>query len=322
VKTLSCYKVLAEDERQKGHVGQGGGVWWTDVAGVALQRRIADELGAELTLHERPHGHDSFDTRDFDVAYVQLFDLPRKRPADFVWAIISDYIGEYGKYLEAWLASVKPDLLVALQYPLHPPKRIPGLRRLGRLPDLVAQCAAHGCKVVHLPWFNEMNVETFVEEKSIAGMCTGWVSRAYPWRQATYRYLERLGRPDVVLSASTSVPVFKLSEEEYHDALARTRYYFSGGIYDLQIPPKYFEVCNYGACLVTNPMPMLEADGFVDGETCIVIRKLKHMRSLLDSDAWRAIARAGQEMVHRRHSMAQRAKEIADVCRDLMGVRT
>lgn len=146
MKTLSCYKVLPAGSVQGG-VGQGGGNYWTDAVGVKLQQCIARELDAELTLSARPHGKDSFDCRDYDVppghfnaAYVQLFDVPKKRPADFVWSIISDYIGSYVDYLEKWLAAVKPNLLISFQYPLDPPAMIPTVPQLGPLPNLVARC--------------------------------------------------------------------------------------------------------------------------------------------------------------------------------------
>lgn len=323
MKYLSCFKYLADNDQTNGGVGQGGGGWFTNVLGQKLQRAIAEELGADLTLHRRLHGSDAFNGGDYDspaghyeVAYCQLFECPRRRPADFVWTAISDYIGQYGHFLEEFLERVKPDLLVSFQYPLNPPSVIPSVPQLGRLPDLVAQCNHHGCRVVNLPWFNEKNIETFNPEKQWTAMCSGKMSGTYPWRNACYEYLQRMNRPDIVLSGNPHGSTFKLSDEEYRAALASTRWYFTGGIYDLQIPPKGFEICNYGAALVINDMPMLRECGFIHGETCFVIQSLEEIPYLLQSDLWYLIAKQGQQMVHKRHSMAARAREIAQLIRE------
>ncbi len=325
MKMLSCHKYLAANDQTNGGVGQGGGSWWTDVAGIKLQQAIADELGAELVLSPRLHGSNSYNGGDYDVpagtadvAYVQLFESPRRRPADFVWSVISDYIGMQ-EHLERWLDETRPDLLISFQYPLDPPPMIGTVPNLDILPNLVEQCANYGCRVAFTPWFNEVNQNIFNPNKTWTAMCSGKMSGTYPWRNAVYEYLKGLNRPDIVLSGNPHGSTFKLSDEEYRNALASTKYYFSGGIYDLQIPPKYFEIANHGACLVTNDMPMLADCGFVHGETCLIIKSLDEIPYLLQSDLWYLIAKAGQKLVHERHSMTQRAKDIAKLIREMTG---
>lgn len=170
-----------------------------------------------------------------------------------------------------------------------------------------------------LPWFNEVNHPEFNPDKKFVAMCTGKMSGTYPWRDAVYKYLESLNNPKIVLSGNATGSTFKLSDEEYRAALASTKWYFTGGIYDLQIPPKAYEVSNYGAALVVNDMPMLEACGFVHGETCLVIHSLEEIPYLLQSDGWFLIAKAGQAMVHERHSIVTRAREIAGLIREGLG---
>ena len=323
MKLLSCYKVLAKDDLTNGGIGQGGGSWWSDTYGLALQKAIAQELGAEFIPFSRLHGRSSFDGGDYDVpegadiAYCQPFECPKRRPADFVWTAISDYIGLYEHHLERFLTEVKPDLVVSLQYPLEPPERIATVPQLGTLPNLVEQCARHGCKVVYLPWVNAVNIETYNAEKQYAGMCTGKMSGTYPFWDATWRFLQTLDRRDVVLSGNPTGSTFSLSDEDYRKCLASTKYYFTGGIYDLQIPPKVYEVMNYGACLVCHKMPMMEASGLIPYETYLPIESIEEIPAILERDDWRDIAPRGQKLVHEKHSVAARAKDIVTVYREL-----
>jgi len=323
MKVMSCYKVLAEGDQTNGGVGQGGGNWWTDTYGLALQRAIAQELGAEFIPHARLHGSDSFSGGDYDVpegadiAYCQPFECPKRRPADFVWTAISDYIGLYEHHLERFLEVVKPNLVLSLQYPLNPPKTLPLLPQLGTLPNLVDQCARHGCRVVYLPWVNAVNIEAYNPEKQYAGMCTGKMSATYPFRDAAWKYLQKLDRPDVVLSGNPTGSTFSLSDEDYRRCLASTKYYFSGGIYGLQIPPKYYEVCNYGACLVSPPMPMMEASGFIPNKTYLPIESVEEIPEILERDDWRDIAPWAQKMVHKRHGIEARARDFVKVYREM-----
>ena len=321
MRMLTCYKTLLP-ESIAGGIGQGGGHYWQTAVGIELQREIAKVLDCPLVLSPRPHGKDSFDRQpydipamDFGITYMQLFEIPSRRPDGFVYSIVSDYIGMDG-LLEDFLEQVRPNCMISFQYPLDPPKALDDLPQLGALPNLVEQCARHGCEVVYLPWFNVAPVEMYNGDKDITAMCTGKMSGTYPFRDAAYHHLESLGRSDIILSGNATGSIFKLSDAEYQDALSRCRYYVSGGIYDLQIPPKYYEVCNYGACLISHWMPMMEASGFVDGETYIQAETVKDVECLIaDSDRWYDIGRAGRRMVQERHSIQRRAQDIATLYR-------
>ena len=321
MKLISCYKQLSAEQRALGGVGQGGGLYWQDAVGIALQQAIA---GPENTfLCPRSHGRDSYDRTDYDVpmlsnpdahngvvsayelAYCHLFEVPKHRPAKIVYAIISDY-PHLEDILEDFLMRAKPNFLIAFQYPK---------------PNLDEQCERHNCRVFRLPWFN---VENFVVDhthtKSIAAMCTGTMGGTYPQRDAIFQFLNRFkintSREDIDLSGvggSDGKTVFNLCDEEYLFSLRHTRYFFSGGIYDYQIPPKYFEICNHGATLVSPDMPLMKDAGFIDGETYIKLETVDQIPGIIDSDAWKKIGPAGQKMVHERHSITRRAKEIREI---------
>ena len=320
MKALSCYKVISSDTVLDGGCGQGGGNWFTDVAGIKLQKAIAEILGGDLFLQQRPHGKTSYHLNaydppewDFDVAYVQLFDPPTRRPARFVWSMISDYI-RMESALELWLEATKPNLLVSLQYPLTPPRRVHWVPFPVALPNLVEQCDRHDCRVVFLPWFNEANVPPVPVDRDIAAMCSGKTSSSYPSRSHNAAWLRALRREDVIVSCGAHTDRFALTYQEYLEALVRCRYYVTGGIYDLQIPPKYFEVANYGACLVCVDMPTMEEVGFVDGDTFIRIKSPFDITNVIEDPVrWQKIGAAGRDMVQQRHHMGQRSKEIADI---------
>ena len=312
MRIASYYKTLDVTQSKLGGVGQGGGGYWETAVGYSLQQEIAKQLSAYVAFNPRPHGKDSFDVAhydvvddDFDIAYCQLFDLPSTRPARWVYSIISDYIG-MEKVLEDWLAAAKPDVLISLQYPVNDDHQ----------PNLWQQCARHGCTPIFLPWFNATNFPVAVtqEQRNVVGMSSGAMGGTYPNRQAIYNYLTGLGRDDIVLSGNAAGGGnYRLSDAEYQDALHRCRYYFSGGIYDIQIPPKYYEIMNYGATLVSHELMNMEQAGFIDGVTYIKLNNLDEIPAILESDRWQQIGREGQRMVHERHSMTQRATDIIRV---------
>jgi len=323
MKMISCYKQLSADQLQLqaidnlklGGVGQGGGTYWQDIVGIKLQQAIA---GPENTiLCPRSHGQDSFDRTDYDgpqflydLAYCQLFEIPKNRPAKIVYSIISDYVG-LEDVLEDFLTRAKPNFLIAFQYPKT---------------DLVEQCYRHNCRLFQLPWFNAENYKWDDDPNNarMTAMCTGKIGRSYPVRAAIFDYLKKFkiwsGREDIVLSAiggRDGATKFSLSYDDYQYFLGHTKYVFSGGIYDYQIPPKYFEICNHGGTLVSPDMPLMKDVGFIDGETYIKLNSVEQIPGILESDAWRTIGPAGQKMVHERHSITQRAKEILEIYNEL-----
>lgn len=310
LRMISYFKNVNVDNQDVGGIGQGGGGYWQEQVGVRLQEEVAKVLGAELILSGRRYGFDSFDRRDydtiagqFDIAYCQLFEVPKKRPAKWIYSIISDYISMEA-VLEDFLARAKPNVLISFQYPLEPPA--------GK-PNLVEQCAKHGCKVVFLPWFNAENTQIWNPHKDVVAMCTGRTGMSYPMRFSIYKYLATLNREDIVLSGNPSGVTFRLTDEEYHDALGRCRYYITGGIYDFQIPPKYYEVCNYGVTLVSPELAMMEEAGFVDGQTYLKLNKLQDIPDIIASTRYNEIGFVGQQMVQARHSIERRAKDIAEL---------
>lgn len=304
LQMVSYYKSLGEDQMKMGGVGQGGGLYWQESVGVRLQTEIAKLMDAEVTLVPRPHGKDSFDTKDydpypgeFDIAYCQLFECCTQKPAAWVYTMISDFL-HMEKVLEEFLDRVRPDVVISLQYWRKP------------LWDL---CKQYGARPVFLPWFNTEK-HIYNPSKRNVGMCTGAMGGTYPRRDAIYKFLEGLGREDVVLSGSaTGAHGFRLSDYEYRKALGETQYYLSGGIYDFQIPPKYYEVMGYGCCLVSHELEMMGDVGLIPGQTYVKIDDVKEIPDVLASLQWEEIGQAGYELVTRRHSLEARAVDIANV---------
>lgn len=268
--------------------------FWYDGIGVALPEAIGQTQHVVVTKKDF-NFYPAYG--DFDIAYIQKPRLPKggKRPAKFIYSFVSDYLGNEDKTKE-WMLKVKPNLLGCLQYCPN---------------ELIEFGKSIGCKVELMPWF-VINKEPYVEEKTITGMCTGCVDGPYEKRKMLYNYLMGLNRKDIILSGG-SFGNYPLSNEEYNSKIKKTKYYFSGGIYDRFIPPKYYEVCNSGACLVSHDMKEMERCGFIDGETYIKIFNMKDVNNIINTDRYKEIGKAGQKMIHEKHTVEVRANKIIEI---------
>jgi hypothetical protein len=231
-----------------------------------------------------------------DMAYCQLFALPDSRPAKFIYTFLSDYIGNE-KPMREWAQKVKPNLVCCLQ---HLPED---------LQQLVQQC---GGKTILSPWFITNKPEW--QEKSVTAMCSGCTDPCiYPGRNKIAQYLSQGSFKDVIISCSSNFGKYPLSNKQYSDYIKTVKYYLSGGIYDRFVPPKYYEVANYGACIITFNMEMLSRVGFVHNETCIIIKDLDEIPEILSSDKYLEIGKNAQKMVQSKHHLSNRASEILEV---------
>ena len=298
MKVASYYRYLVDGITNVAFEGMGGGYYWQDVVGKLLQREIGD-----ATLVGHAAGSNSYDVKMYDtldhfcnVNYCQLFDFPVVRPYGFVWSWISDYIGNE-KLLERWLERVKPNVLFTAQY----------IRE-----DIFELCKKHGCKCVFLPWFNVKPEPHYQGERKTTALITGAVGQVYPQRTALATYMYKMGRTDVLVRCTSNQSKYPMTKFQYETLVSRSKYYVSGGIFDFQVPPKFYEVCNLGACLVCPKIPMLKECGFVNGKTCIVIDTPNDLPDIFASDDWKAISLAGQKMVHERHMMLNRAEQIRE----------
>jgi len=298
MKVASYYRYLVDGITNVAFEGMGGGYYWQDVVGKLLQREIGD-----ATLIGHAAGSNSYDVKKYpvlcsevDITYCQLFDEPHNRPYGFIWSWISDYIGNE-KLLERWLERVRPNVLFTAQYIKE---------------DIFELCKKYDCKCVFLPWFNVKPEPYYFGERKTTALITGAVGQVYPQRSALAAYMYKMGRDDVVVRCTSDQSRYPMSKFKYETMVSRTKYYVSGGIFDFQVPPKFYEICNLGACLVCPKIPMLEECGFVNGKTCIVIDTPNDLPDIFASDAWKAISLAGQKMVQERHMMSNRAEQIRE----------
>lgn len=237
----------------------------------------------------------------FDVAYIERFHIPTKRPAKFIYTMLDDYVGNED-FTHEFLERLRPDLLCSLHYFKN---------------DLKEFCESLGIKFLYFPWFVN---QTFLSniERNIRGMMSGCVGDPYPVRTEMYRKLQELDRKDVVLSISMGYGNYALSKEEYYKALQKTRYYFSGGVLDFQIPLKYMEACSYGACLVSPKLPMMERCGFVPNESYIEYIGPEQIESILNSDNWKEIGEKGRQIVETNHTAKIRAAQIRKIVEEVI----
>jgi len=274
--------------------------WYTHM-GIALPEAIGD------TTHIVDRGQGTWEggtytmdlgiEEDFDIAYIQPFIVPTKRPAPFIYTFVSDYQKVSGALkMKKWIKDVRPNLVGSLQ-------TIPN--------EFVEYGKKYGCLVKLIPWF-VIEKLPFIEEKEITAMCTGVIGGSYPNRTQINNYLKNLNRKDVVAVCGKDRTNFSLSNEKYEYLISRTKYYMSGGIHNQYIPPKYYEVCNAGACLVSHGMPLMEQCGFIDGKTYIKINDMNDIKKVLRDSRWQEIGKAGQKMIQDKHTVDVRAKEIVN----------
>jgi hypothetical protein len=289
VKIASYYK--------KAHPGEHF-TFWEDGIGLALPKKIATILQSECECIVIRDKGKYKPVQESDIAYCQLFNRPKKRPARFVYTIVSDVVGNEVP-LKKWIDKVRPNLLLCLQT---------------LDPDIVKFGRERGCSVEMFPWFViGMGID---KVKDLTALCTGCTDPViYPKRKAIADYLVSMNRNDVVVSCSSVFGNYRLSNDGYADSLSRCKYYFSGAIYDRFVPPKYYEAAACGACLVTFPVPGLEELGFVNGVTCAVINSLDEIEEVLASDLYITVGPQAIAMAESKHSLQARAEWVVEAYR-------
>ncbi len=282
MKTISYYKnYLANGS------AMGRRRYWHNAVADDLMQGFGDH-----TLVPRQPGRDSRDVQvhvinpgHFDIAYLELFDLPKDRPADFVWASIGDFIGLESE-LERWLDHVRPNLLVTRQYYADP---------------LIDMCEEYGCKLILKPQFiDEQRV--YHSDKHWLALMTGMIGPAYRFRRDVANVLTTVKSPDICVSMTGSHKKYPLSDDEYRDRLRHTRFVFSTGIWEIQMPPKHIEICNYGGCLVSPILPWMGLCGFLPNIHYMPLVHTCAIPDIVARDDWGEIAQAGQKMVQKLHT--------------------
>ena len=281
----------------------GGVTYWRETIGERLMGLLEGDL--VLDLHEGGRNRREIvrypvRKEKADIAYCELFDIPDERPGDFVFGIISDFLG-MEEELEYWLGEVHPNVLFALQYWRD---------------DLVELCGRYGCRVVRFPWFVETR-EPYNPDKTLLVFMSGMIGPAYPARTSMAKVLSSLknNTPDnseIVVEMTDSHHAYQLTLDQYRENLRRSRFVASTGVYDIQIPPKHYEICNYGACLISPFIAHMDEVGFVDGETFLAVKNPLHILEHLRAGEFETIAKAGQRMVQERHTIGVRAATIME----------
>ena len=245
---------------------------------------------------------DNYDVADEsdDLSYCQIFAIPKKRPAKFVYSFLSDYIGNEGS-VRRWIQMVRPNLLGCLHHlPL----------------DLIQYGKSFGCDIKLIPWFITNVLDPV--EKDVTAMCGGCVDpNIYPKRFQIYNYLSSLNRSDIILSGSTQLGKYQFSNRKYLEYAKKVKYYLSGGINDTFVPPKYYELASYGVCIVTFHMDSLKEVGFEHMKTCMVIKDINEIPEILNSDLYKTIGENARQMIEERHTVKKRAEEIIQFYRNL-----
>jgi tetratricopeptide (TPR) repeat protein len=164
------------------------------------------------------------------------------------------------------------------------------------------------------------------ERKDIPVLLTGNRTTFYPWRQKVFRLLSEhfpsLYSPHPGYESGSSLVQFMVGEN-YARTINSASLVPACGTIAREIVRKHFEIPGCRSCLVAEKTAALEAAGFVDMENCVfadehdVVDKLSFL--FKNPDKLSEITNAGHNLVHSRHTLAQRdeIRQWFDLRRDL-----
>ncbi|MFC8038216.1 glycosyltransferase [Paenarthrobacter sp. NPDC057355] len=163
-------------------------------------------------------------------------------------------------------------------------------------------------------WPNAVNAQIYKDHgvgKNIPVLLTGSQERHYPWRNAVGRILSEryptMTMPHFGWGSGTERLV---TGTDYARLLSASCFVPACGSMARDVVRKQLEIPAAGACLVTEWSPRLEEFGFVDLVNCVFAdpsNVLEKIESLLeDREQLNRITRAGHDLVHSRHTEAQR----------------
>ena len=274
--------------------------------GHALPDALGQLMGAgvmHIALEDKPMQKYDIIKDDFDLAYCQKYEMPKERPAPFVYTFCGD-IYKHEDMIKEWIDFVRPNMVGFLE----------------STPTwLFEYCIERNCEPVFFPWFildeNDSGYyaqKPYNESRDVLGLCSGCVGRAYPSRTAINNYLAGRKIPGIILSCA-SYGNYLLSDLEYRDVLNRTCYYITGPVWDRDVSPKYIEAMNYGCAIVSPWVSSMEKYGFVPGNNMIELKDLDKIEEIVNSNLWVKIGQAGRDLVLARHTVKHRALLIRDI---------
>lgn len=165
-------------------------------------------------------------------------------------------------------------------------------------------------------WPNAIDPAVFHDyglEKNIPILVTGSQEPHYPWRNAVSRVLSKnyatMTMPHFGWGGATARTVYG---ERYAKLLNASVFVPTCGSMAKEVVRKQLEIPASMSCLVTERTPGLEAFGFEDMVNCVfadpndVLQKLDALSS--DQEQLRSITQAGFELVHSRHTEANRSQ--------------
>jgi hypothetical protein len=306
--------------------------WITDVA-IDLVECISNEMDAEFiqainfeTIKGKWGIQNGYDTTNADISFVRMSSyFPNGRPNKFLVAVMGDYT-YYKEKVHDWIKRYRPELILCTdEIPL----------------TLKEVCNNYGSKAEWMPYFLGHQWQQWGHK------CHGWTDKLrqthafisgcigkniYHIRKAFHDKMRTIGLfnndlkyvPDnksgskIKISCNETFGKYPMSFTEYKKILCDTRYYVTGGIMDRIVPSKVFEASLLGACMVCNPMDNLKPWGFVNGKTIITIDDPGELLEIFRSDKWKEIGPKARDLVLNRHTVQQRAKEVADIIRKMI----
>ena len=289
MKILSCYQKCLPNEHFK---------YWEDINGIEIPKEIARQLNSDCLAYFQI-GNAHYDCPiGFDIAYCQMYNMPKQRPANILYSFVSDY---YDTEIELWVSIVKPDVIFALN----------GLQRFE---ERRARLEKLGGELVFAPWCSNYIGGV---EKTNDIFISGCINGNYPFRNTACKYLDENVKSPLkyISSCSTEFGKYKLTIEEYGKVLQKSRIYIAGLIFDELLPPKLFEAASNDCCIITHSKndKWLKEAGFINGEHYLNIDNPEQILEFA-SEEWKdrtlAIGRNAGKLIREKHTINKRATQI------------
>lgn len=272
--------------------------YWEDVNGITLPREIAKIFNATIEYHAISQLNQS--DYCYDIAYCQMYTIPKQRPAKVIYSFVSDY---YDDQILKWIEAVRPNFLFALN----------GVQDFENRKNRLAK---FGCKLIFMPWCCDYIGGEEIRDNDI--FISGCINKNYPFRKAAHDYLtsQKNSALKIISSCSDRFGKYSLTNTEYIDMLKRSKIYVAGLIFDELLPPKFIEAAAHDCCIITSTKNerWLKEAGFINGVHYLNVNHPIDIIGMMKIDWTRLVKDIGLHsgiLVRQQHTIEQRAKQIA-----------
>jgi hypothetical protein len=140
-------------------------------------------------------------------------------------------------------------------------------------------------------------------------------------RKNVYNFLTNLQINEKYKNHNLFIPHYYMKKEQYLNKLSDSKASISirGMGWDTF---RYWEIPSYGAMLISQRLPIIIRNNFVDGESALFFSTNKELykkikTTIINSDEWREISRKGRQNILKYHTPKKRAEYILNCVKEI-----